>query len=61
MNETQIQSLKDFLTDKCYEKKHTRWELLCFAYGAIEGDSIPKEIINFISNELYHRMGLAKS
>ena len=61
MNERQVQSLKDFLTDKCYEKKYTRWELLCFAYGATEGDSIPKEIINFISNELYHRRRIAKS
>lgn len=61
MNDKQIQSLKDFLMDKCYEKKYTRWELLCFAYGAIDGDSIPKQIINFISNELYHERKLAKS
>ncbi len=61
MNETQLQSLKDYLTDKCYEKKYTRWELLCFAYGATDADSIPKEIITFISKELYHNRGMAKS
>ena len=61
MNETQIQSLKDFLMDKCCEKKYTRWELLCFAYGAIEGETVPKQIIDFISRELYHRKGIAKS
>lgn len=61
MTDTQIQSLKDFLIDKCNEKKYTRWELLCFAYGATEESSIPKEIIHFISMELYHSRGIAKS
>jgi len=60
MNEIQIESLKDYLTDKCYEKNYTRWELLCFAYGATDGDSIPKPIIDFISRELYHRRHIAK-
>ena len=47
-------------TEKSNGKKRSRWELLQFAARSIEGSTVPKEIIEYIT-QLYFQTSLIKS
>lgn len=65
MTATEIDSLKIVIYDyaeesKAYGKKKSRWECLQFARQAIEENSIPTEIIDYIT-QLNNQTTLIKS
>lgn len=65
MTEAELDSLKIVIYDyaeenKAYGKRKSRWECLQFAQQAIEGNTIPKEIIDYIS-QLNYQTTLIKS
>lgn len=65
MTTAEIDSLKVVIYDyaeecKAYGKRKSRWECLQFAARAIEGNMIPKEIIDYIT-QLNYQTALVKS
>ena len=65
MTPTEIDSLKLVIYDyaeenKAYGKRKSRWECLQFAQQAIEGNMIPTEIIDYIT-QLNYQTTLIKS
>ena len=65
MNTADIEALKVVIYDyaeegKAYGKKKSRWECLQFARQAVEGNMIPMEIIDYIT-QLNYQTTLIKS
>ena len=65
MNTGEIEALKVVIYDyaeenKAYGKRKSRWECLQFASRAIEGNMIPKDIMDYI-NQLNYQTTLIKS
>ena len=65
MNAAELDALKIVIYDyaeesKAYGKKKSRWECLQFAAKAIEGNMIPRDIVDFIT-DLNYQTTLIKS
>ena len=65
MNTAELDALKIVIYDyansgKANGQKKSRWDCLQFASRAIDGNGVPREVIEYIS-QLYHQTNLIKS